>query len=608
MTLYQNSFEGGTDGTNVTTGNSGGASGDAFSAVNATVKFATAAALHGSMGGRFTGGSGWVKWTASSSAFALRFYMKLPASAPSGGDAYIATMPTAAGYAGTLSVDSSKRISLSSDADIVFTSAALSSGTVYRIEVAIQKGTTTSNGTLRFGYYVGDSTTPVETVYSSTAQNTGTNNYPDYAVGDCYQSWGSVAYIDFDDLALQTGTTDFIGPVSSGTTPVSNTNAQSWAVQAQISKTTAESWAVRSAVTPATNAQSWAVKSAVTQTAAESWAVRAQPVATVAESWAVRQAITQTAVQAWAVNTSVDPATNVQAWAVRTAVSATSAQSWAVTTAVSPATSTQSWAVQAAVSQSVDESWAVQAQVVATIAEAWNVAATGQVATSNAQSWAVRVQVVATVAEAWNVSATLTVTSSVAQSWHVRVAVAKTAAEAWAVRTAVAPHTVAVGWAVRVPVSQSTAEAWAVLGRISHAQAQAWHVRALVAKVAAETWSVRQAMLQTVAQTWAAMARVSLAIAESWDVRVGAVFDAGGLGMGRHAGLTAEWFKVSCGPAPDYALTISISTDGQIWTELEGPHASGNATLARSRVTLAGVRASRGDDGDVRVDQVGIAP
>ena len=78
--------------------------------------------------------------------------------------------------------------------------------------------------------------------------------------------------------------------------------------------------------------------------------------------------------------------------------------------------------------------------------------------------------------------------------------------------------------------------------------------------------------------------------------------------MGWHAGLTAEWFKLSCGPAPDYALTISVSTDGQTWTELEGPHDSGDATLVRSRVTLAGVSASRGDDGNVRVDQVGIAP
>jgi hypothetical protein len=42
-----NTFEGGSDGTSITTGNSGGASGDAFSAVGGTVTFETSKAMHG---------------------------------------------------------------------------------------------------------------------------------------------------------------------------------------------------------------------------------------------------------------------------------------------------------------------------------------------------------------------------------------------------------------------------------------------------------------------------------------------------------------------------------------------------------------------------------
>ena len=79
-----------------------------------------------------------------------------------------------------------------------------------------------------------------------------------------------------------------------------------------------------------------------------------------------------------------------------------------------------------------------------------------------------------------------------------------------------------------------------------------------------------------------------------------------GLGMSRHAGLTAEWFKVGCGPAPDSALAISVSTDGQTWTELEGPHLSHDTALGRAKVKLSGLAALRGDDGDVKVDQVGV--
>src|SRR6185437_11916460 len=61
-TGQSNSAEGGTAGVAVTTSNSGGASGDAFSVVykasGAGLVFATAAAAHGSLGYALTGSSG----------------------------------------------------------------------------------------------------------------------------------------------------------------------------------------------------------------------------------------------------------------------------------------------------------------------------------------------------------------------------------------------------------------------------------------------------------------------------------------------------------------------------------------------------------------------
>lgn len=62
-----NSFEGGSHGTSITTGNSGGASGDAFNAINGTAPiFSSTHAMHGSLAmDPGTGTNGNVQWTLS---------------------------------------------------------------------------------------------------------------------------------------------------------------------------------------------------------------------------------------------------------------------------------------------------------------------------------------------------------------------------------------------------------------------------------------------------------------------------------------------------------------------------------------------------------------
>jgi hypothetical protein len=48
----------------------------------------------------------------------------------------------------------------------------------------------------------------------------------------------------------------------------------------------------------------------------------------------------------------------------------------------------------------------------------------------------------------------------------------------------------------------------------------------------------------------------------------------------------------------------SISADGVTWTDVEGPHVRDDVTLGRAK--LSGLAAFRGDDGDVKVDQIGL--
>jgi hypothetical protein len=60
------------------------------------------------------------------------------------------------------------------------------------------------------------------------------------------------------------------------------------------------------------------------------------------------------------------------------------------------------------------------------------------------------------------------------------------------------------------------------------------------------------------------------------------------------------------GNAPDFALTISVSTDGQTWTDLEG-HISATTSRWVAPRSSSGLAALRGDDVDVKVDQVGLS-
>lgn len=82
--------------------------------------------------------------------------------------------------------------------------------TTYRLEARIWKGTGTSDGTLEFQVYVGESETPLEGI-SSTTEDAGTEDITEWRWGIITSSvtWSSVY---FDDVAAWFGETALLGP------------------------------------------------------------------------------------------------------------------------------------------------------------------------------------------------------------------------------------------------------------------------------------------------------------------------------------------------------------------------------------------------------------
>jgi hypothetical protein len=217
MAIIRNSAEGGTNGTTVTTGNSGGTSGTAFAQVTITgaptCVFSSVVKAHGSLGYHISGGSGDVAklylGSTASSAAAVRVYMYLT-SLPSAAQTLVQTQDSAFAAPVNININGTNNLFITNAAGTtVYTApSALSAATWYRLELQTVKGTTTSNGTISFQYYAGDSTTALGSFTSSTT-NTGTNNSLRLVVGKQNSTPTLDAY--FDDLAYDTTSTT-IGP------------------------------------------------------------------------------------------------------------------------------------------------------------------------------------------------------------------------------------------------------------------------------------------------------------------------------------------------------------------------------------------------------------
>lgn len=216
MAKLRNTAEGGTNGAAVTAGNSGGPSGDPFTAAAATLTYTTARSAHGTVG--FAAPStpdAIARWAISGTTIAARLYIW--ATTPTTNDQGIVRVSHVTDTtAMTIYLNSAGalRVSDKSSTNIWTGPAAMPTGQWVRVELLAAQGATTTSGTVRVAYYLGDSTTPIADSGVLTGRNLGGNlgAFTQIRLGKTGTTAGPLFY--FDDLAVDTGTdaTALIGP------------------------------------------------------------------------------------------------------------------------------------------------------------------------------------------------------------------------------------------------------------------------------------------------------------------------------------------------------------------------------------------------------------
>lgn len=222
MTIKTNSLEGGTNGTTVTSGNSGGTSGDAFNTVTGTVTFDNTHPKRGSLGIKFVSSASVsdALWTGIGSVATLWFRRYVYITANPAATTRLVTLQNSAGsLCGSISLTTAGKLIFLDSAGSTITGMT-STNTVplnaqFRIEGFLTASATV--GQVEFKLFTTpDSVTPTETKSSTAAFNTNTNIDR--------IAWGqqvAVTFTDFmDDPAIST--TGYLGPSTiSGTGSVS---------------------------------------------------------------------------------------------------------------------------------------------------------------------------------------------------------------------------------------------------------------------------------------------------------------------------------------------------------------------------------------------------
>jgi hypothetical protein len=237
-----NSAEGGTDEANVTSGNSGGASGNAFPSVffgaNATAKFENALSANGTTCYKFATGAtatqSLVEWedvTPATRSYG-RFYIRFTGYANAPTFVIVYKMPGPA-FSFRLSVSAAGLLQLrDSGGTVVATgSATIAVDTWYRVEWDITTGSGQPGAAWLF---LGNSTTPLDSL-SVSSENFGTAGPTNFAFGYYQPSAANLPLLYLDDLAI--GSTALFGP--SALTPMRANNADGGTDQATV--TTANS-------------------------------------------------------------------------------------------------------------------------------------------------------------------------------------------------------------------------------------------------------------------------------------------------------------------------------------------------------------------------------
>lgn len=230
MALIRNTAEGQTNGTALTTANSGGSSGDAFglvSVVGGTVVFSTDHAAHGTRGYKIT--------CAASQTVDLRHngltghtsapwqtWLYLTGNPPSACD--IGQIRSASGVSAKVQIDVSAgqprlKFTNGSSSIVYSTINSIPINQWIRVELLITVGTTATNGRAQGGYWLGDATTAASSFDTAATTDTGTATVTEYRYGKLTAA-PAVPVFYLDDVSTNPGATAFIGPPAGSTLPV----------------------------------------------------------------------------------------------------------------------------------------------------------------------------------------------------------------------------------------------------------------------------------------------------------------------------------------------------------------------------------------------------
>lgn len=213
MAIITNSAEGGVDGTTATTGNTGGASGDAVDTVNLNggdIEFDLAQSSHGVYSYLVQPASGAItelRWnyTATTSVL-LSFYVRIDSAFSIAST--VAQVRNASSTAASIQVNTSTmRFRVQDTAGTsLHNSNTILPDTWYRCELRVIRGSSSSDGTIEFAYYLADSATPVQAAYSNLAANAGTTDLTNVRLGRPSAGTTDVTNLWVDSIQVLTGT------------------------------------------------------------------------------------------------------------------------------------------------------------------------------------------------------------------------------------------------------------------------------------------------------------------------------------------------------------------------------------------------------------------
>ena len=230
MALKKNSAEGGSNGTGVTTGNSGGGSGDALSVVSlnsGTINYTSGVSMHGSLAHEYTQATAanslytCLDDTASAN-FSARFYLRLTGLPSTDMEFPLGLRTAADGNVARVQMRSTGVTRITNSAGTVIYTGTFtpSLNTWYRYEVW-GSGAGTGTATFNYAVFAGDSTSASETTQlTNFSMSNGQIGRVRFGKG----STATLAAWQIDDYAINLGSSSQIGPESDLEAPTTPTN------------------------------------------------------------------------------------------------------------------------------------------------------------------------------------------------------------------------------------------------------------------------------------------------------------------------------------------------------------------------------------------------